>query len=234
MDAMLDFARGPLFRLSFAILILGLLRIFLLDIWGIVEAIRKTDDKKIPWKLVGIRTLGWFFPIRQVFNNRPIYSSISILFHVGLLLAPIFLYAHINLWRSSVGFGWPALPKLWADILTLVAVAGALALFIGRIANKSSSFLSRKQDYLWPLLLLIPFLTGFICANLNLAPAVYKFSMLMHVLSGELIFVLIPTTKIAHCIIMPLSQLVATVAWKFPPETDDAVCTTLNKKGAPV
>ena len=24
------------------------------------------------------------------------------------------------------------------------------------------------------------------------------------------------------------------LAWKFPADTDDAVCTTLNKKGAPV
>lgn len=234
MDSLLDFARGPLFRFSFTILILGLLRIFVLDIWGLIEAVHKTADKKIPWKLVARRTAAWFFPIRHVFSNRPVYSVFSILFHIGLLLAPIFLYAHINLWKGSVGFGWPALPKLWADILTLLAIATALALFIGRIISKSSSFISRKQDYVWPLILLIPFLTGFICANLGVSPVVYRVCLLMHILSGELIFILIPFTKIAHCIIMPLSQLVAAIAWKFPPDTDEAVCTTLNKKGAPV
>ncbi len=234
MDALLDFARGPLFRFSFAILVLGLLRILILDIWGIIEALRKTDDKKIPWKLVSIRTLEWFVPVRKVFSNRPIYSSLSILFHVGLLLVPIFLYAHISLWKGTVGFGWPALPKLWADILTLLAIGTALALFTGRIISKTSSFLSRKQDYLWPLILVIPFLTGFICANAGVSPVLYRICMLTHILSAEIIFVLIPFTKIAHCIIMPLSQLVATIAWKFPPETDEAVCTTLNKKGAPV
>jgi hypothetical protein len=33
---------------------------------------------------------------------------------------------------------------------------------------------------------------------------------------------------------MPLSQLISALAWKFPPDTDDAVSTTLEKKGAPV
>jgi nitrate reductase gamma subunit len=234
MDALLDFARGPLFRLSFAIMALGLLRILILDIWGIVEALHKTDDKKIPWKLVSMRTLEWFIPVRRVFTNRPIYSLLSILFHVGLLLAPIFLFAHIQLWRSVLGFGWPALPKMWADILTVLTIVTALSLFIGRVASRTSSHISRKQDYLWPLILMVPFLTGFLCANIGLVPGVYRLSLLIHILTGELIFVLIPFTKIAHCVIMPFSQLVATVAWKFPPNTDEAVSTTLNKKGVPV
>jgi nitrate reductase gamma subunit len=104
----------------------------------------------------------------------------------------------------------------------------------GRILSRSSSFLSRKQDYLWPLLLVIPFISGFICAHLNVSAKFYAISMLVHVLSGNLIFILIPFTKIAHCILMPLSQVVSTFAWKFPPETDEKITTTLNKKGAPV
>jgi hypothetical protein len=58
--------------------------------------------------------------------------------------------------------------------------------------------------------------------------------MLLHVLSAELIFVLLPFTKIAHCVIMPLSQFVITLAWKFPANTDEDVVVTLNKKGEPV
>jgi hypothetical protein len=33
---------------------------------------------------------------------------------------------------------------------------------------------------------------------------------------------------------MPLSQIICTLAWKFPPEAEEPVTTTLNKKGAPV
>lgn len=234
MDAWLSFARGPLFRFSLAVLILGLARILILDIWAAREAYRKAGDKSVPWKLIFSRGLEWFFPVRRVFRNRPLYSVFSILFHIGLLLVPIFLFAHIQLWGKAIGLSWPALPHRVAQWLTISTVVFAVALIVGRALSRSSSFLSRRQDYLWPVILLVPFVTGFVCAHMNVSPAAYRASMLIHVFSGDLIFILIPFTKIAHCVLMPLSQMICTLAWKFPPDTDDAVCTTLDKKGAPV
>jgi nitrate reductase gamma subunit len=234
LEAFLDFAKGPLFRLTFALMALGLARILILDIWGAVEAYRKAGDKVFPWRLAIARSFEWLVPIKRVWHHRPIYSLISILFHIGLLLVPIFLFAHVELWRDTLGFGWVTLPEFWADLLTLTTIAGGLALFIGRVFSRNASFLSRKQDYLWPLLLSIPFATGYLCANTTISPASYQFFMLLHVLSAELIFVLIPFTKIAHCVIMPLSQFIINLAWRFPAQVDDDVCTTLGKKGAPV
>ena len=234
MDAMLEFVRGPLFRLCFAIMLLGLARILFIDIWAAYKAYKKTTDRKMPWKLILSRTWEWIFPVKRLSNNFQVYSVLSILFHIGLILVPIFLFAHIQLWKESVGISWPALPYSWAFWLTISTIAFAASLFIGRLVLKQARALSRKQDYLWLILLLIPFVTGFVCANLNIRPQGYQFFMLVHILSGELIFILIPFSKIAHCVLSPLSQVVSTLAWKFPPETDDNICTTLNKKGAPV
>lgn len=234
MQTLLELAQGPLFRLTFAIMALGLLRIFILDIWGAIEAYRKAGDKNIPWKQAIKKTLGWLFPVRKAFGSRPVYSLLSILFHTGLILVPIFLFAHVELWKSGTGLGWITLPKSWADYLTLSTIIFGLALFFGRIAVRAASFLSRKQDYLWPLILIVPFITGYICAHAGVTPAGYRFFMLIHILSAELIFVLLPFTKIAHCVLMPLSQLVATLAWRFPPDTDEPVAVSLNKKGVPV
>ena len=234
MEAWLEFARGSLFRFCFAIMLLGLARIFFLDIWGAYKAYRKAGDKKIPWKLIFSRSAEWLFPVKRVAHNRPVYSIFSMLFHIGLLIVPIFLFAHVKLWNESVGISWITLPYEWAYWFTISTMVFAFALLTGRLLNKSSSFLSRKQDYLWPLLLLIPFVTGFVCAHLNVSPNSYQFFMLMHILSADLIFILIPFTKIAHCVLMPLSQVVCTIAWKFPPNTDEDICKTLNKEGAPV
>lgn len=234
MEALLEFARGPLFRVTFALMVLGLLRILILDFWGMVEAVRKAADKNIPWSLALSKTLGWLFPIRRVGAKRPFYSIISIVFHIGMIITPIFLFAHVSLWRDGLGFGWFTLGKEWADILTIVTIVAGLMLFLGRLFVVESRFISRKQDYLWPLLIIVPFVTGFICAQMTVSPAVYEYSMLIHILSAELLFILLPFTKIAHCVIMPLSQFIITVAWRFPDKTDEAVCTTLNKKGAPV
>jgi nitrate reductase gamma subunit len=234
MNELLDFARGPLFRFSLAVMLLGLVRIIALDLVAAYQAYRRAGDKKLPWGFITNRTLRWLFPVNRVMTTRPIYSLLSILFHIGLLLVPLFLFAHIELWRGVLGFGWPALPKVWADWLTLLTIVAAAGLIVGRITSRASRFISRKQDFLWPVLLLIPFISGYVCANLAVAPNVYRFSMLLHVLSAELIFVLLPFTKIAHCVLMPLSQFISSLAWKFPPDTDDDICTTLGKKGAPV
>ena len=234
MEAILEFAKGPLFRITFALMVLGAIRILILDIWGLIEATRKAGDRDIPWKQAFSKMLTWFFPIRRVANKRPFYSILSIIFHIGLLIVPIFLYAHIELWRGALGFGWISLSDSWADILSISTVVTGLALFIGRVAFIESRKLSRPQDYFWPILIVIPFLTGLICAQFAITPAAYQSLMLIHILSAELIFVLLPFTKIAHCVLMPVSQFIILAAWRFPADTDDAVCTTLNKKGAPV
>jgi nitrate reductase gamma subunit len=215
-------------------MILGLLRVFILDLWGMIEATLKAADKNIPWGQAFGKMLKWLFPIKRVGAKRPVYSIISVIFHIGMLSVPIFLFAHIELWKGGLGFGWVSLNKEWADMLTIITIIAGASLFIGRVAFIESRQLSRKQDYFWPLLILVPFITGFICANMAVSPSGYQFFMLVHILSAELIFVLLPFTKIAHCVLMPLSQFIITVAWRFPANTDDAVCTTLNKKGAPV
>ena len=234
MNEYLEFAKGPLFRLCFMIMLLGLARIIFLDLWGAYKAFKKAGDRVMPWKLIINRTWEWLFPVKRLKHNFQLYSVLSILFHVGLIIVPVFLYAHIDLWNQSVGISWPALPYGWALWLTVATIIFAISLIAGRLIIKQARALSRKQDYLWLVLLLIPFLTGFICANLNISSQTYQFFILVHVLLGDLIFVLIPFSKIAHCVLEPLSQLVSTLAWKFPPETDENIRITLNKKGAPV
>jgi len=234
MNELLELLRGPIFRLTFSIMILGLVRILILDIWGMIEAYRKAGDKDIPWKLTISRTLEWFFPYRRVIHHRPFYSVCSICFHIGLLIVPLFLFAHIRLWEKGLGISWPALPIQLADSLTLATIAFASALFLGRIGNSRTRAISRKQDYLWPLILAVPFVTGYICSSAEVSPSVYQALMLVHILSGEIIFLFLPFTKIAHCILMPLSQLVITLAWKFPARVDEDICETLGKKGAGV
>ena len=234
MQDWLEFARGPLFRFTLAVMLLGMVRIVLLEVIAAVIAYRKAGDKTLPWGFIFRRTLQWFFPVQRLLARRPLFSVVSVLFHVGLLLVPIFLFAHIELWRGVLGFGWPALPKPVADWLTIGTIVAGAALVVARLSSSASRFLSRKQDFFWPPLILLPFISGYACANWALSPGAYQVSMLLHVVSAEMIFVLLPFTKIAHCVLMPFSQIVSNLAWKFPPETDDDVSATLNKRGAPV
>ena len=235
MEALLNFAKGPLFRLSFAIMVLGLLRLLILTVYNLIRAHMKAGDKTLPYKYIINRTIGWMFPIKRIIVTRPLYSIVSVLFHIGLIITPIFLYAHINLWTESLGISWPALGRTMADILTIITVFAAIILFIGRLSYKGSSFLSRPQDYWWPLLLAVPFITGYIAVNWShLAPRAYQIVMLFHFISADLIFLLIPFTKAAHCVLMPFSQFVSAQAWRFPDSFGDEVAETLNRKELPI
>jgi nitrate reductase gamma subunit len=233
MESWIEFARGPLFRLSFAIMVLGVLRLLWLTGVGIVEAYRRNSDRRLAYREIVRQTLEWAFPIRRVGRARPLYSIASVLFHVSLLLVPLLLYAHVLLWRRAIGFGWPVLSKRAADGLTLLMLAAAIGLFVGRLANRQSRALSRLQDYVWPLLLAVPFATGYACANLVLPPRGYQACMLLHLLSANTVMSLIPFTKIAHCVLQPLSQLVTALSWKFVPGAGDQVAATLGYSERP-
>ena len=90
---------------------------------------------------------------------------IGSLFHVGLLIVPLFLAAHVLLWRRATGFAWLALPQALANYLTLLAIVAGVGLFLGRLVDAGARKISRRQDFLWPLLLVAPFLTGYLCSN---------------------------------------------------------------------
>lgn len=233
MEAWIEFGRGPLFRLTFSLMVLGLLRVILLTVIGLAEAWRRSSDKRMAWREIGGQTLGWLVPAGRLWRSRPLYSATSVLFHAGLIAVPFFLAAHLLLWRRAAGFAWPPIPQPLADWLTLASVAAGLGLFCGRLADRRARSLSRRQDYLWPLLLVVPFVTGYACSNVAVAPNTYQALMFLHVYCGDLIMILIPFTKIAHCVLAPLSQLVTAVAWKFVPGAGDRVAATLGFASQP-
>ncbi|MFH1738585.1 MAG: hypothetical protein ABIH23_06220 [bacterium] len=227
----LEFARGPLFRLALALCVLGLARNVLLTVWAIGRTYLRAADKDLPFKAIAERTIRWIIPFRLSVKNRFFYSICSILFHVGLILVPIFLFAHIRLWEAAIGIGWFALPRTLADILTIVTVITGIILFMGRLGSSASRAISHFQDILWPPSLIVPFLSGFLCAHPSWCPINYHWMMLVHVLSAELILVFMPFTKIAHCVLFPFSQLISDLGWRFPASSGRDVEITLGKQG---
>ena len=77
---------------------LGLARILVLTVVGVIEGYRKNQDKIVPWKELISKTFAWLIPVNRLWRKRPLHSFISFLFHVGLILVPLFLAAHVLLW----------------------------------------------------------------------------------------------------------------------------------------
>jgi len=233
MQEWISLGRGPLFRLAFSLMVLGSLRLVLVQLLGAAEAYRRNPDRIVAWREVIRQTFAWMVPLGRLWEQRPVYSTISFLFHVGLIGTPLLLAAHILLWQRSVGLSWPAMPQVWADRLTLLTIGTGLALLLIRLLDAPTRALSGPQDYGWLVLLVTPSVTGYVCANAPVGPKTYHLMMLIHVYAGDLIMALIPFSKIAHCALAPLSQTVSALAWKFVPGAGDKIIATLGRAGMP-
>lgn len=233
-DSFIEFGRGPLFRFAVAIAVLGLLRHVALSVWGLFLARRRAGDKRLAFWQVLQRTFIVLNPLRYFAGNRALYSIASTAFHVGVILVPLLLAGHVRLWRRGMGLGWPALPPVIADALALLTIATGLLLLFGRAWLLASRRLSRPQDWLLPPLIVLEFGTGFLLGHPKTNPFDLTLITATHVWVGDLLLLLTPFTKIAHCALLPFSQFVSEMAWRLVPGAGHAVSKTLGKEGQPI
>ena len=234
MDALLTFAKGPLFAITFSFMIFGLLRHVGLQMFQLRESLRRASDKRVNLARQIRQMAKWLIPVNQLYRQRPFISVTSFVFHVGLLLVPVFLAGHVDLWRKLLGFGWPALWPVVADVLTLITIVAAVALVGVRILEPTARALTSPMDQFLLLALLAPFVSGFMAFHPAVNPLSYQSMMLTHALSAELVFVLVPTTKLAHCVLFPFDRLSAEVFWKMPAGAGSHVARELHGEGARV
>jgi len=230
LESWIAFARGPLLKLSLLAMAVGLLRQVALQAWEITWAFGRAGDQVVPWRLAIRRNLEWLLPWRYLRRRERIaYNFISFLFHVGIIAVPLFLAGHVAIWRESLGIGWWTLPPAVADWLTVVTVLALAALVLMRLLHEASRRLSRLQDWLLPLLCAVPCITGFLVAHPRLCPFDAQLMYLFHLLSAELLLILVPFSKLVHIVLFGVSQTSTELGWRFPPGSGAAVRATLGK-----
>ncbi len=233
METALEWARGPVFWFAIAFMVLGLARHVLLTLWEVVRAYFRAGDKNIPYKQVAKTTWQWLVPIGK-FKERTSYGIVTFVFHVSIILTPILLAGHIVLIQRGTGLWWPALPNAFADVLTVLAVLACFVLMVQRVVRRDSRAVSKFSDYALPFLIAAPFVSGFLVMHPALNPFSFSSTLLVHVMSANLVLILIPVTKLSHCILTPASQVVAEMAWHWPPDAGSKLASTLGKENEPV
>jgi nitrate reductase gamma subunit len=233
MQTWIEWARGPVFAFAFTFMVLGLIRHVALTAWEVARAMRRAGDKTFPYRQILVATLKWLFPLDKL-KNQLVFSLTSVLFHAAILIVAVFLGGHIALWARGLGVFWPAIPNGLADVLTIVALVTALALVLQRAAARPARVLSRFQDYAIPMILAVPLASGFLAMHSAINPFSFEATLLVHIASADLIFVLIPFTKLSHVVLMPSVQLVSEVAWHWPPDAGSKTAVTLGKENQPI
>lgn len=232
MTEWLEWARGPVFRACLIIMLLGLLRILALNLANIARLVlgAKKYRRQVPFGAIALTTLKWLFPFKKAAEHRFFFSATSIVFHIAIIVTPIFLGAHILLWKRGMGIGWPALSAAAADYLTLLAIAAGFAIVIERLASSAGRNLSRFQDYFLPLVILAPFVTGYLAMHPGINPFSYNGTMLVHVMSANLLLLAMPFSKLSHMILFPMAQLISELGWYLEPESGRKVMIALGKE----
>lgn len=201
----LEFGRGPLFRFCFAVMLLGLLRL------AVLAAIRARNGGSGPEPPVSpplapgllFRSPSW----------RWLRAAALIVFHAGLISLALFVAAHVFAWRRAVGFAWFALPKDVSDRLAIMTVASGAILFL-MSAIEAARHPAPGRRPVWLLALLAPVVTGYLAANVALEPDSYRTLMFFHVYSGDFILASIPFTRLADCVLQPLTRYVTRSPWQ--------------------
>lgn len=148
--------------------------------------------------------LHWIVPLGTAgMKTRPVTTIISFVFHICLILAPIFVLAHVVLVTESVDLGWVSIPDGAADFMAVLVVSACVFFFLRRRLTPEVRGLSTWRDYALLCLVAAPFATGF--WMYHQLPG-FKAAGILHMLTGEAMLAAIPFTRLSHMLFFPFTR----------------------------
>jgi len=203
---MYELARGPLVWISLVVFLLGtvyqVFRFYALSRKVVKAAPLPSPKKKKGFSPARIRHL--LKQVRHtVFALHPVTMAVSVVFHTLLFVVPLFLLGHTELITISTGLPLWSLPEQVSDKLAIVVLACCVFFLLRRIFLARVRSISSVYDYLVLLLAIVPFWTGFLAYH---QIGDYRHIMTGHMISGELMLMAIPFTKLTHMIFFFLNR----------------------------
>ncbi len=199
---MYEFVRGPLVWIAFIGFFGGIL-------YRLVTMARLAKKDKVVYQTFDARTgvcslLHWAIPFaNRNTRTHPVYTLLSYAFHVCLLATPLLLMGHALLWQESWGVRWWSLPEGVADIMTLLVIFACLLFGLRRLVLPEVRNVTSSSDFLLLLVVMAPFVTGFL-AHRQWLP--YTPMVIAHIISGALLLLVIPWTRLVHMIWFAFSR----------------------------
>jgi nitrate reductase gamma subunit len=191
----LTWVRGPGLDIAVAIFLLGVIW-RLIEIYGLGRKKDLSAPRATPgasgWHTIARRSL----PPAGMMKASPVTYIGGYVFHIGLALI-VFLFApHIKLIEGLFGLSWPGLPSQVIDLVTVVTLAAMVVVLVDRIKKPVKRYLSTFEDWFTWTVTFLPVLTGWLAVQHLLLP--YTAMLALHILSVEILLVVLPFTKLFH------------------------------------
>ncbi len=185
-----SFVEGPLLWIVFLILIVGVAcRIF----FFLLAIIKSSEQKDFRWKYIFSTLPRALLPFHMATPKKPVYAGLRYIFHICMIVVPVWLSGHISLWEESrFEWYWTEIPDSWADGMTLVLLALAAWFIIRRICFGDVRGNSSVMDFVLIFLTSLPFLTGYFLTHgtLDAVPFFGDNMTLIHMLTGEIMILM--------------------------------------------
>jgi len=200
---LLTFARGGALNWALMLFVAGsVLRLF--EIFGLGRkadlAIPRVSTPGSGWRTIATRSM----PSKDTLKHEPAIYISGYLFHIGLLASIFFFVPHIEFFSSFTGFGWPGLPSALVDAMVVAAMAILIMLLVHRLFNPVKRMLSGIGDYVGWAVTILPLLTGYLAYHHLMFE--YTLMLALHLLSIELLLVLLPFSKLFHAFTLFISR----------------------------
>jgi nitrate reductase gamma subunit len=200
---MYEFLTGPALWITFVVFLGGLL-IRVAYLFGLSKERDRVfyNHVDLGWAL---RSIGhWIIPWGSAsLRQQPVFSIVLFVFHFFLLAVPLFLLAHNMLWEEAFGVSLWSMPDNWADVFTVVVILAGAFMFLRRLIRPEVRIMTSAWDYTLLILTLLPFVTGFLAYH-QWGP--YNTLLILHILTAEILLVIIPFSKLAHVILFFFSR----------------------------
>ncbi|SMP51319.1 hypothetical protein [Desulfonatronum lacustre] len=197
-----NFAAGPMVWLAFTVCIAGLS-------YRLIRYRRKAvaASKGLPSDFQTVWAVGslahYLLPLNRTAKSSPWSTAAGFALHIPLLVVAFFLSAHVIMLEQSWGVSWPTIPDVWADGLTIIALAALAFLAAKRLFHPALRGLTEPKDLLILLLVALPLATG-LAAHRQWGD--YPLMLTLHVLSANTLLMLIPFTKLSHMALFFVSR----------------------------
>lgn len=202
------FAEGPLLWIAFLVFIIGIL-IRMAQFLFVARTKDKPFYNYFRLKYILATLARWLLPLNVDVRKNPVFMICVYLFHICLLVVPIWLAGHISLWEESrFGWSWSSLPDKWADWMTLLFLAISIYFILRRALSADLRIITTFSDYLLIVVTALPFATGYFLTHGTLDSIGFLGDnmRLFHVLSAELMLILIPFTRLSHSVLFFFSR----------------------------
>ncbi len=203
MHDLYQFVSGPMVWISLIVFLGGSL-FRLIRMMVLVVRKERFIFTYMSWKYSMRSILHWITPFAtENWRRHPVLTIATFLFHICLILVPVFLLSHIVLWDESWSISWWSIPEGLADFMTMIVIGGCIFFLVRRLKLPEVRFVTSASDYVILAHVAAPFITGFFAYHQWVA---YKVVIILHILTGEIMLMAIPFSRLIHMLFSPLMR----------------------------